>query len=405
MALAQLNPLDPNSQDYYARQAPTTPILTPTSAGWTNSYDPTSGVIKQLDPTKINQAASQESGSFNFAPPRGSGDFEKDFWNIYGNIAPSAKNLETYFHLYQDLYPGAQLKKNASGYADAIILPNGQIIDTQRNSGYDKSDAWQWLPAGGPGFQSSYSPQFSDPLTSQYEQLLQAQTGLYQQQQQQMQAEAQRQQATRAQTDVAVKQLMDFLQKRVGQLQQPAYSGSEAEVLRTRALEPIERDRAAANQRALENIGSRGFDPSSGIAQELLRQVNSNYDQSRSRAQNDLAYNQIQEERSRNQEAQSLLQYLAQLPEAAATGDLNFVNYLNQLVNQPGQNALATGRTLAQLPVDRTLLASQILGLGGQPQNSVNGLLSLLQNSQNNRFLNQQNSADFWRNLGYSFLF
>lgn len=365
-------------------------------------------IQRAVDPVQLQQAAQQSSTGYNKPSRTASGDWGKDFLDIAGGYGPSAKNLEQYvFPEFSKLYPGFSMNRNASGYVDALTAPNGQIFDTQRNSGLDRSDAWQWNLANGPGaspMQSSYSAQFSDPLTKQYEQLLQSQTQLYQQQQAQMQAEAQQKQATRAQTDAAVKRLMDFANQRVDQLQKPAYTDSEANILQTRQLDPIERDRTAANKRALDNIGSRGFDPTSGIAQELLRMVNQDYDQQRTSAQSDVAYKQIQEQRSRDQEVQQLLTYLSQAPDAAARGDLSFLNLLNSQINEPGQNALATSALLSDLPVQRTQLANQTLGLGGSPQSSVPNVLALLNNAQNNRMQGQAQSADFWRNLGYSFL-
>src|SRR5688572_9415322 len=101
-------------------------------------------------------------------------------------------------------------------------------------------------------------------------------------------------------------------------------------------------------------------------------QVNRGYDETRAGAQNELAYKQIEEQRSRDQEKQKLLQYAAEAPQAAARGDLSFVQYLNQLINEPGQNALASSALLSDLPVQRTNLAAQVLGLGGQPNQSIN---------------------------------
>jgi hypothetical protein len=261
-------------------------------------------------------------------------------------------------------------------------------------------------PAGAkPGVPGVPAPgsQFSDPLTKQYEAMLQQQTALYQQQQQAMQAEALQKQGVRAQTDAAVKQLLEFVQQRIGKLQQPAYTGSEAEVLRSQLLDPLERDRQATQKRALDNVGSRGFDPSSGIAQDLFRQVDRGYDEQRTTAQRDIAYKQINEQRSREQEAQELLKYAAGVPDAAARGDLSFLSYLDSLVNQPGQQGLATSAMLADLPVQRAQLGMQALGLGGQPQSGVNGALSLLQNAQSQRLMQQQQQSDFWKSIGLSF--
>lgn len=294
--------------------------------------------------------------------------------------------------------------------SDDKITVNGQEYDLIYDVGSPRA-RWQISSGGGGtaasksgvnGLLSSYAGQFTDPLTAQYEKLLSSQTSLYQQQQAQMQREAAQKQAVRAQTDEAVKKLLAYVNQRTTQLQGPAYTGREQEILRTQMLDPIERDRTASRSRALDNIGSRGFDPSSGIAQDLLNQVDRGYDTERAGAQSELAYKQIMEERSRQQEAQQLLQYAAQLPEASARGDLSFVQYLNDMINQPGQNALATQALLADLPVQRTQLGAQILGLGGQPQSSVPNVMSLLNNAQQNRYMNQQQYANYFGNLGFA---
>ena len=273
-----------------------------------------------------------------------------------------------------------------------------------------------------------------DTLMSQYQQQLEMQRNLQQQQQLRMQQEQATQEETRRQAQEARGRLEAYGNERVAKLQGPAYTGTEQEVIRTQFLDPIERDRQATQQRALDNIGSRGFDPSSGIAQSLIRDVDRGFDEQRSQAQGDIAYRQIQEQRSREQEAQALLAMLAELPQAGARGDLEMMQYLDSLItnpgmntlamsgqltglpgqsmnmqalidsliNQPGQNALATSAMLSDLPVQRTQLGIQALGLGGQPQSGVPSALSLLQNAQNNRYLNQQNMGSFWQSIGGS---
>jgi hypothetical protein len=370
------------------------------------------GQVTSAPPSAPPSSGTTSGGS----GPQG-GNFQSWFSSLTGGRTPNSQSL---MELEPELQKyGIKVLRNATGIAGKIQLPDGSIVDVggKFSSGDQSRMRWQWMTgtgSGQPGGSGAPLPgmipgvgapgsQFTDPLTKQYEALLQQQTKLYQQQQQQMQMEAQRQQAVRAQTDEAVKRLLGYVDERVTKLGQPAYTDSEANIFQTRALDPLERDRTAANQRALQNIGSRGFDPSSGIAQELLLQVNRGFDQDRSATQNELAYKQIEEQRSRDQEKQKLLQYAAEAPQAAARGDLSFVQLLNDAINQPGQNAMATSNLLQQLPVQRTQLAMQALGLGGQPQSGLNGVLSLLQNSQQNRLVNQQQGSEFWRNIGASF--
>jgi hypothetical protein len=262
-------------------------------------------------------------------------------------------------------------------------------------------------PSGPPanyntGFTSAYQGVFNDPLTKQYEQLLQAQLGIYQQQQAQMQQQAQEAAQRRATTADAVKRLMEYANQRVAKLQAPAYTGSEQEVLRTQLLDPLERDRTAAQRRALQQIGARGFDPSSGIAQQLLQDVNRAYDEQRTRAQGTVASRQIEEQRSREQEAEKLLQYLSQLPDATARGDLDFVNYTQNLIQQPGHQALTAGQLLADLPTQRLNDALATLGVAPSAYGASNNAVQLLQQLQNQRYMQQNQWAQYFGNLGNS---
>lgn len=325
------------------------------------------------------------------------GNPKTDWMNLVNGLAPSVQSIAQVFPQFAEMYPGSTYEradiKGPWGWFDSIAdLGSGDV-----------GKKWQTYSGSGTSgkLQSPYSAQFSDPLTRQYEKLLQSQTKLYNDQQAAMKEEAAQKKLVRSQTDAAVARLTDFLNKRIDTLEQPAYTDSEAEVLKTRLLDPLEADRTASRQRALNNVGSRGFDPTSGIAQQLFQDVDRVYDKERTRAHGDIAYEQIQEERSRDQEAQELLKYLTQLPMASARGDLDFVNYLDNLVSRPGEQALGTSALMADLPVQRTRLALEALGLGGQPQSSINGVLQLLDNSQRNRLIDQQSRADFWRNIGF----
>ena len=253
------------------------------------------------------------------------------------------------------------------------------------------------------GLASAYHGVFNDPLTKQYEQLLQQQMGLYQQQQAAMQQQAQEAAQRRAATADAVKRLTEYTNQRVQRLQAPAYTGSEQEVLRTQLLDPLERDRTAAQKRALEQIGARGMDPSSGIAQQLLQDVNRAFDEQRTRSQGTIASRQIEEQRSREQEAQQLLQYLAQLPDATARGDLDFVNYTQGLINQPGAQTLTTGQLLADLPTKRLNDALATLGMSPSMSGAGSNSIQLLQQLQNQRYMQQRQWADYFGRIGQSF--
>ena len=248
--------------------------------------------------------------------------------------------------------------------------------------------------------QSAWGNVFSDPLTKQYESLLQAQLGLYQQQQSAMQQAAQAAEQRRAQTGEAVKRMEGYMNERVAKLQGPAYTGTEQEVLRTQFLDPMERDRDAARKRAIEQISARGLTPESGVSQELMNLVDREFNQYRAQGQGAIASRQIQEQRSREQEAQQLLQYLAMLPDAVARGDLDFVAYVQSLIAQPGQQGLTVGKMMADLPGERLQEGLAALGLGGSGSNTSAQLLQMLQNSQQQRQYQNALNASAWGNIG-----
>ena len=82
-------------------------------------------------------------------------------------------------------------------------------------------------------------------------------------------------------------------------LNQEPFTGAEWEAYRTESLDPIEADRTTAVNRAMREISDQGIDPSSGIAQAKLREVNASYDANRAGAQNKLAIsaNQLRAQR------------------------------------------------------------------------------------------------------------
>lgn len=425
---------------------PATPWATSTP-GFAESQAPPAA-NKQIDPSQFKNDGFKVPSVK--APSGGSGDYQADFMKIYGGLAPSAKTLEQYFPQYQALYPGSQLKKNASGYADAIILPNGQIVDTQINSGYDRSDAWAWNPVtggGGSGVDPYGGNQFDDPSTKMYEdmlkqrisqlgqpindpnqaalqQLLQQQTAMLQQQQQQQLADNAALKQRMAQAQVSTDQFVGYANKRATELQGPAYTPSEQNILKTQATDPIEADRQASLKRALDNIGSRGFDPTSGIAQDLMLQVNNSADRARNTSQNALATRQINEERSRQQEAQALLAMIPQAQMAAANGDLGFLEALSAAANKLGAGAtdyasqaaalsgqarseanaqqdqlLARGGQLYQLPMNAAQGAMAALGQAPNPSDMTAQTIQLAQLAQNQ----SANNSNFWLQLGASF--
>ena len=219
---------------------------------------------------------------------------------------------------------------------------------------------------------SSYAAQFDDPSTRHLEdwmtarlnelrqpindpsrealaRLLDEQTRMYQQQRAQFDAEQAALKERRGRARTSADEYINFAKERATKLQGPAYTGAEGEVLRTQALDPIEADRQAARQRALQQISNRGMDPTSGVAQQLLNDVDASFDRTRAASQNTVAYRQIAEQRSREEEAQNILQSIPGAEEAVLRGDMDFIQALNSILNQSQQGAIMSAGQSAAL--------------------------------------------------------
>ena len=113
--------------------------------------------------------------------------------------------------------------------------------------------------------------QFDDPYSNLLEQIGQRQLG-------------------EVRNSPALDQLMSFLTKQFTDLStNPGYSPAEQAMLNTQAFEPIEAQRQASKQRAIERAAARGLSPSSGLHELDLRDIERSADQARTVAARDLA--------------------------------------------------------------------------------------------------------------------
>ena len=286
-----------------------------------------------------------------------------------------------------------ELKRNGHN-AEAFMYgatPSGNEIQLNGQQYKVKTgdNASWWTPSMGEGGASSYMSAFTDPATQYMEQYYKAQLGTFQQQQQAQQQANEALKARMPEIQAATQRLVDYLTSRATQLQGAPYTGTEQEILRTQALDPIEQDRQAAQQRALENISARGLTPESGISQALMNQVDAGYDKTRAGAQNDLAYKTINEQRSRQQEAQQLLASIPQIQRAGAMGDLSFLQALDAAVNANSAQGAGMVQQLQRLP--SLALADANATLGTAPNAA-----SAYQSAATTNQASQANNAAFW---------
>lgn len=316
----------------------------------------------------------------------------------FGTLAPTVQSLE---QLYRALEAGkapvrwATHGPGGSQRSDDKFYIGDTMYDWITDVG-GPGASWSGTAVGG-GPTSSYEAQFNDPSTKLLEQYLTQQMGaLNAQQAAQEQANAGLR-ARMPDIQAATDRLVKYLNERATSLQGAPYTGTEQEILRTQMLEPIERDRTAANQRALQQIGGRGLTPESGISQELMNQVNSVFDRARAGAQGDLAYRTVNEQRSRQQEAQQLLAAVPQVQRAGATGDLSFLQALDAAVNQPAQQAIGLATANQRLPSMAMDDALRVMGLGGSSPDAVFQQAMGLYGAENQQ---QNQGSDWWQMLG-----
>lgn len=181
-------------------------------------------------------------------------------------------------------------------------------------------------------------------------------------------------------------QLMDFLNKRFGELStSQGYSPDEMAILNTQALEPIEALRKASQQRELERTARAGYLPSSGITLDQQQKIDTGSDQMRTAANRDLTINSINKRNLDQNQALQLAQMGLSIPQ------------------QQNAQALDVANVLYQLPRQAMMDANTIVN-GASPTNVLSPYIQLLQQQQSQRNQQQQQDAQFWATIGQQIL-
>jgi hypothetical protein len=165
--------------------------------------------------------------------------------------------------------------------------------------------------------------QFTDPYTSYLEDMAKRNIG-------------------RLQNSPELSQLMGFLNKQFAELSQSnGFTPAELGALRTQAIEPINQQRDAAQQRALERTAARGYLPSSGLAQSEAGDIDRAFAQMQTAAQRDLAIQNINQRQTQLNNALNLGQLALQIPQNQDAQALNIAQLLYQLPRNAMQDSLA----------------------------------------------------------------
>lgn len=272
---------------------------------------------------------------------------------------------------------GVRVDMGDAGLADILTAHGGNVTGA-----LDAISAAQRGVGGTAAGRDSYAIdapgfQFNDPYTKQLEDVARQQMG----------------NLSQPQANPMLDRVLAFLSDRFNTLSQsPGYSPEDLAVMRTQALEPIEQDRAASRQRAIERAARGGFLPTSGITDLAAapnggtEPIDATYDRIRAAAQRDLAINAITK---RNQD----------LGQAVQLGQLAGVSIpQTQRAEDQGrrQELLALSQLLYNLPRQAQ---QDALAVVNGTENS-NSLFSQGLQTQQAALQQQQADAQRWAQIG-----
>jgi hypothetical protein len=215
---------------------------------------------------------------------------------------------------------------------------------------------------------------FTDPATAEWEQALRAMVGKLNQ----------------PYENPDLNPLLDYLRQYATKLQGPAYTPQQMDTLQTQALDPLTSQRDAMRQQIMQRASQRGLDPSSGIVQDEINQLDRSLSQTRSQRQGQFAANAVNLDRQNQQLSGQVLAQIAALQEQNFAGNEG--------------RALQSLQLLQQIPnyADRRLQ----LALQSMQGNQVNpaSLFSSLNGFQNSGLAQQNADSNYWAQIGQALM-
>jgi hypothetical protein len=100
---------------------------------------------------------------------------------------------------------------------------------------------------------------------------------------------------------------------RQAELNQPGYTQSQQDLLRTNVSDPLTAQRDARRQQVTERMASRGIQPGSGIMEQALQDVDREYSQTRATGERELTTNLMAQDEQRKNQAVDIGSALASL--------------------------------------------------------------------------------------------
>ena len=242
---------------------------------------------------------------------------------------------------------GIKVLRNAAGTAGKVQLPNGQIIDVIQGADVG-GQGWQWLgPGAGSAAPGGTTYQgtgiFDDPATKGLEDLLNQRIS----------------QMFQPYQNPDFTNLLSYLRQYMTSLQGAPYTPAQTNLIQTQFADPVERQRQAQKQATLQRLAARGIDPSSGIAEQALENVDRQFDTLRTQGEAQFAQQGITRADERAQQAAAVGNALAQLQyqqfqdqQARENQALGFAQIIPNLAWQRTQGAGALANQGAINPLE-----------------------------------------------------
>jgi hypothetical protein len=385
------------------------PPLRPPTPGTFNGFAP-GEVVRNTPPTTPNTPPNTSQQPFP-QQPNGGGVFNPSAIQQHLFSQPvSIQSLQQSFPYFMQqgwLPQGSYLENSQT--PDEIFVPGMGWIDTLVGADSGNPTSWSWQTGGG-----GMGNYFSDPVLQQFlnmgegaiSQLLQPQ-------------------AINPTLQAAIDSLMRSIsadagfgefaaiaRPRLEQLQNPAYTDRERDIIRTNFSDPLERQRTARMQQETLRMAGRGITPESGIFTEAMLGLNRDFDIARTIGDRELAVREIGLEDERGREAISIGQIMASLLGQDRAGDISAAGSLagigGSLQDAPIRNLLSAvgiSQNMAQMPFQSMSAAQGALNSMNptMPQSDMGGIISLLmtlagQGENANAVANGQN-AQTWASV------
>ena len=186
--------------------------------------------------------------------------------------------------------------------------------------------------------------------------------------------------------------LMNYLRSEFSRLQGPAYTPQELDLLQTQVFDPLNTNRDTERQNILNWAASHGMGPDDGPTQQLLSDLNRQYNVARTTGSRDVALKAIDLERQNHQQAQQVGSMLTGIQD--------------QIFNHEEERIAQAVGLLQQIPAladSRLALANSVL-MGGQAAAGVAGsaanyLASIYNTNAQQQAANSASNRNFWSGL------